>query len=153
LVATIGQLLGFKRPIMSVPPGLGYWACRAMGILVRDVIITREEIQGLMEGRLCVDAPPLGKTKLSDWVQEHKDTLGRRYTSEMARESSNANTSQRNDGGSGIVTNPSYSSDACKNHLPIAVNPNVRSGFRRVAMRNEHSRKLVHHDRKLTVLR
>lgn len=85
LVATIGQILGCKRPIISVSPGLGYWACRALSSLVGDVVITREEIQGLMEGRLCVDAPPLGKTKLTDWVRKHRDTLGRRYTSEMSR--------------------------------------------------------------------
>jgi uncharacterized protein YbjT (DUF2867 family) len=85
LVTTIGQILGCKRPIISVPPGLGYWACRMIGVLVNDVVITHEEIQGLMERRLCVDAPPLGRTKLTHWVREHRDTLGLRYTSEMAR--------------------------------------------------------------------
>ena len=43
------------------------------------------EIRGLVEGRLYVDAPPLGHTRLTDWIERHKDTLGRRYTSEMAR--------------------------------------------------------------------
>ncbi len=38
-----------------------------------------------MEGRLYVDAPPLGATKLTDWITRHRDTLGRHYTSEMAR--------------------------------------------------------------------
>ncbi len=52
---------------------------------VRDVVITREEIRGLMENRLCVDAPPLGATKVTEWIASHKDTLGRHYTSEMAR--------------------------------------------------------------------
>jgi uncharacterized protein YbjT (DUF2867 family) len=85
LVTTIGQIIGCKRPIMSVPAGLGYWACRLMGSLVGDVVITREEIQGLMEGRLFVNAPPLGRTKLTDWVRQHRESLGRRYTSEMAR--------------------------------------------------------------------
>jgi NADH dehydrogenase len=85
LVVTLGQTLGCKRPIISVPPGLGYWACRMLGSVVGDVVITREEIKGLMEGRLHVDAPPLGRTKLTDWVREHRDTLGRRYTSEMSR--------------------------------------------------------------------
>lgn len=85
MVAMIGQILGCKRAIISVPPGLGHWACRLVGGIVGDVVITREEIQGLMEGRLCVDAPPLGRTKLTDWVREHRDSLGRRYTSEMAR--------------------------------------------------------------------
>lgn len=47
--------------------------------------ITREEIEGLMGELLYVDAPPLGKTKLTDWAKEHANTLGKKYTSEMAR--------------------------------------------------------------------
>jgi NADH dehydrogenase len=85
LIVTVSSALGVKRPIISVPPGLGYWACRLLGLFVGDVVITREEIRGLMEGRLYVDAPPLGKTRLTEWVDRHSDTLGRRYTSEMAR--------------------------------------------------------------------
>ena len=38
-----------------------------------------------MEGRLHVDAPPLGATKLTEWIARHRDGLGRHYTSEMAR--------------------------------------------------------------------
>ena len=64
---------------------LGYWSCRLVGLFVGDVVITREEIRGLMEGRLYVDAPPLGNTKLTEWIVRHRDTLGRHYTSEMAR--------------------------------------------------------------------
>jgi uncharacterized protein YbjT (DUF2867 family) len=85
LVQTVSRSLGLKRPIVSVPPALGYWACRLLGLFVHDVIITREEIRGLMENRLFVDAPPLGTTRLTEWINQHKDTLGRRYTSELAR--------------------------------------------------------------------
>jgi uncharacterized protein YbjT (DUF2867 family) len=85
MVAAIGQIIGCQRPIISVPPGLGYWACRLVGSLVHDDVITRQEIKGLMEGRLCLEAPALGRTKLTDWVREHRDSLGRHYTSEMAR--------------------------------------------------------------------
>ena len=85
LVETVKRLLGLRRLVIGVPPEVGYWACRTIGLLVCDVTITREEIQGLMEGRLYVDTPPLGATKLTDWIDRHKDTLGRRYTSEMAR--------------------------------------------------------------------
>jgi uncharacterized protein YbjT (DUF2867 family) len=85
LVARIRSALGVKRPIISVLPGLGYWGCRWVGIWVRDVVITREEIRGLMEGRLYVGAPPLGTTKLTEWIDRHRNTLGRHYTSEMAR--------------------------------------------------------------------
>jgi hypothetical protein len=72
-------------PIISVPPGLGYWGCRLVGLFVGDVVITREEIRGLMEGRLYVDAPPLGAMPLTEWIDRHKDTVGRHYTSEMSR--------------------------------------------------------------------
>lgn len=85
LVARVGSGLGVKRPIVAVPPGLAYWACRLLGLFVGDVVITREEIRGLMQGRLYVDAPPLGTTRLTEWIDRHRDTLGRRYTSEMAR--------------------------------------------------------------------
>jgi hypothetical protein len=64
---------------------VGYWSCRLVGLFVGDVVITREEIQGLMEDRLYADAPPLGATRLTDWIERHRDTLGRHYTSEMAR--------------------------------------------------------------------
>jgi NADH dehydrogenase len=85
LAETVRDCLGLKRLIIGVPPLAGYWAGRLLGLLVRDVVTTRQEIQGLMEGRLCVDAPPLGATKLSDWINQNKETLGRHYTSEMAR--------------------------------------------------------------------
>ncbi|HNQ73139.1 MAG TPA: NAD(P)H-binding protein [Verrucomicrobiota bacterium] len=85
LVEMIAHKLGLHRVIIGVPPALGYWSCRVLGWLVRDVIATREEIRGLMENRLVVEAPPLGQTKLTEWVEQHKASLGRCYTSEMAR--------------------------------------------------------------------
>lgn len=85
LVETIGRLIGVRRPIISLPPAVGYAAGRLVGALMRDVTITREEIAGLMANLLYVQTPPTGETKLSDWIAAHADTLGRRYTSELAR--------------------------------------------------------------------
>jgi len=85
LVASIGRAISVKRPIIAVPPIVGYWSCRLVGLFVGDVVITYEEIKGLMDDRLYVDAPPLGTTRLTDWIDRHRDTLGRSYTSEMAR--------------------------------------------------------------------
>ncbi len=85
LVARVSRAIGVKRPIISVSPGLGYWSCRLVGLFVGDVVITREEIRGLMEGRLHVAGPPLGATKLTEWIDRHRDSLGLHYTSEMAR--------------------------------------------------------------------
>ena len=58
---------------------------RVVGWFVDDVVITREEIRGLMEERLYVNSSPLGTTKLSDWVRANGGRLGLKYTSEMAR--------------------------------------------------------------------
>jgi nucleoside-diphosphate-sugar epimerase len=85
LVQMIADKLGLRRAIIGVPPALGYWACRLVGWIVRDVVVTRDEIRGLMENRLFVSAPPLGRTKLSEWVAGNKESLGRHYTSELRR--------------------------------------------------------------------
>lgn len=85
LVATIGDLIGVRKPIIPFPPNLGYLAGQVIGRWVGDVMITREEIEGLMANLLYVDSPPSGPTKLTEWVRAHADTLGLRYTSELAR--------------------------------------------------------------------
>jgi NADH dehydrogenase len=85
LVARIGQLIGRERPIVPVSPWFGYIVGRLLGTLVGDVVITKDEIEGLMANLLCVDAPPAGPTSLTEWVKAHADTLGRKYTSELAR--------------------------------------------------------------------
>ena len=85
LVTTIARILGLRRWVVSVPPRIGYSAGVALGKLTGDVLITWEEILGLTDNLLYVDSPPAGTTKLTDWVAEHAQTLGRRYASELAR--------------------------------------------------------------------
>ena len=85
LVAAIGETIGKKRPIFSVPPRLGYWLGRGVSLLVNDVLVTKEEIEGLMAGLLYVDTPPTGTTSLTVWARQHAAVLGKHYTSELAR--------------------------------------------------------------------
>jgi uncharacterized protein YbjT (DUF2867 family) len=85
LVATIGRGIGSPRPVVSVPPWLGYAVARVLAALLRDVILTRDEIKGLMADLLYVDTPPTGTTAFSAWVKANADTLGRRYASELTR--------------------------------------------------------------------
>ena len=85
LVEAVGAAIGRRRPVVHVSPALGYAACRAIGWCVRDTFLTREEIRGLMDGLLAVDAPPAGTTRLTDWLAGVRDTLGLRYASELAR--------------------------------------------------------------------
>lgn len=85
LVEIIGEIIGKRRPIIPAPPVICYIAGMLIGKLVDDVMTTREEIDGLMAELLYVDCTPAGKTKLTDWAREHADSLGRRYSSELAR--------------------------------------------------------------------
>ncbi len=85
LVKAIGKAIGCERPIISISPSLGLIAGSLVGLFTRDVVITWEEIGGLMDGLLAVDSPPVGEVKLTEWAYEHRDTLGRDYASEIAR--------------------------------------------------------------------
>ena len=85
LVKTVGEIIGKRRPIISVTPEIGYFAGWIIGKLVNDVMITKEEIEGLMANLLYVESPPTGSTKLTEWAKRHSETLGLKYTSELAR--------------------------------------------------------------------
>jgi len=85
LVEEIGNIIGAKRPIVSVPPAVGYAVGAVLGKLVGDVMITRDEVEGLMADLLVTSSPPAGSTRLTDWAQKHADTLGKHYASELAR--------------------------------------------------------------------
>ena len=85
LVETISEIIGTHTPLLSIPPGLGYLASLVIGRFVNDVMLTKEEIEGLMANLLFVDSPPTGSTKLTDWAKSHSATLGLQYTSELAR--------------------------------------------------------------------
>ncbi len=85
LVETIGTAIGRRRRLVTISAETAYRLGRAIGRLVGDVLITREEIRGLTAGLLHVDAPPAGTTRLTDWARENAATLGLRYASELAR--------------------------------------------------------------------
>jgi NADH dehydrogenase len=85
LVAELARIIGKRRPIVSLSPGTGYLFSRGLGFLLRDVVITREEIAGLMAGLLAVQGEPTGATSLTRWAREHGDALGRTYASELGR--------------------------------------------------------------------
>ena len=85
LIRLIAGNIGAKSKIAHLPPGLALFFSRLAGFLVKDVVLTRAEIDGLMAGLLVSDAPPNGQTSFSLWLEENGDTLGRRYASEMDR--------------------------------------------------------------------
>jgi NADH dehydrogenase len=85
LVRLVCRRVGASPRLVHVPPWLGRLAGRALGLLVRDVVITRAEIDGLMADLLVSSGPPTCPTRFSAWVADHAATLGRRYASELGR--------------------------------------------------------------------
>jgi NADH dehydrogenase len=85
LVEMLGDAIGCRRPIFSAPAPIGRVVAGIAGWWLEDVVITRDEIEGLMADLLCVESPPAGTVRLSGWAREHADSLGRRYASELKR--------------------------------------------------------------------
>jgi uncharacterized protein YbjT (DUF2867 family) len=85
LVKQIGEIIGKPRPVVSVPAWFGFLTGWVLGKIVGDQMITWEEIKGLSADLLATDSKPTGTTKLTDWAREHRNTLGARYASELAR--------------------------------------------------------------------
>jgi NADH dehydrogenase len=85
LVREIGTIIGKPKPIISVSPSLGYASGWLIGKFTGDIVITREEIKGLMQDLLCTKSPPAGSTRLTDWARANSTTLGQHYASELAR--------------------------------------------------------------------
>ncbi len=85
LIERICETIGKKRPVIPVPPVLGCIAGSIIGKIFNDVLITREEIKGLMDELLYVDSPLAGKTTFTDWARRHAGSLGRHYAHELSR--------------------------------------------------------------------
>lgn len=85
LVRLIAETVGSRARIVHVSPALALRLAKILGFVLRDVVLTREEIDGLMAGLLVSDDPPTGETRFSVWLKHNADTLGRHYASEVDR--------------------------------------------------------------------
>ncbi len=85
LVRLIAAKTHSRARIVHLRPGLALLLGKLMGYGVRDVIVTRDEVRGLMSSLLLSQGPPTGQTRLSGWLEEHAESVGRRYASELAR--------------------------------------------------------------------
>src|SRR5262249_41011106 len=61
LVALVRSAVNARSPIVGLPPFLMATAARGLGLFVRDVVLTPDEIKGLMAGLLASQDPPLGR--------------------------------------------------------------------------------------------
>lgn len=85
LVRLIGARVGTPVRLVHLPMTLAYLATTVAGWIVGDVVLTWEEYKGLMGNLLAPDGPSAGSTRLSEWLAENSECVGKVYTSEVAR--------------------------------------------------------------------
>ena len=85
LVYLLEQSVGSRAKIAHMPLTLALSLSRIVGYFVRDIVLTREEIDGLAGNLLVSAETPRGATKLSDWLAENGRLLGQNYASELDR--------------------------------------------------------------------
>jgi NADH dehydrogenase len=85
LIRLIADRVQSKARIIHLRPGWAFFLSKFIGYMVNDVVLTRDEVEGLIANLLVSKNPPTGKTRLSDWLNQHADTIGTHYASELNR--------------------------------------------------------------------
>ncbi len=85
LVALLARAVGSKARIIHSTPDWAFFLSKLVGALVRDVLLTRDEVEGLMSNLLVSREVPRGRTRLSEWLRANANDLGARYGSELDR--------------------------------------------------------------------
>jgi uncharacterized protein YbjT (DUF2867 family) len=85
LVRLVGRAVGHQRRLLHLPPALVLATTSVIGLAVRDVVLTRDEIRELSASLLTSNEPSTCPTRFSDWIVSNGQQVGRRYASELAR--------------------------------------------------------------------
>lgn len=85
LVAAVIEAVGARCRLVHAPPGLVALMLPVLGLLTGDVVLTRDELRGLMAEYVHVDGEATCPTRLTDHLAEHATEVGARYQSELAR--------------------------------------------------------------------
>ena len=85
LVRLIADKLHRRVMIIQANPGSAFYAAKLIEPVVGDVLITRDEIAGLMANLLISQKPPTGHTHLGNWLEQNVDSVGKKYASELNR--------------------------------------------------------------------
>jgi NADH dehydrogenase len=84
-VRTIKRATRGRALIRHAPPSVALLTSRLAGLVLRDVIVTPDELGMVQAGLLASHEPPLGRDSFEQWVTAHGETLGRKYASELGR--------------------------------------------------------------------
>lgn len=85
LIGLLASAMGIRARFIYMPPSVSLALTSIVGLLVRDIVLTRDEVDGLMAGLLTSDASPTGTTRFADWLNKNAYGMGRIYQSEIRR--------------------------------------------------------------------
>jgi NADH dehydrogenase len=85
LVSLIADTVAHHPVIVHVPPRVALAMAAVLGLLVRDVLVTGDELAGLVAELVVTDGPATGTVRLSEWLADHASDVGREYASELGR--------------------------------------------------------------------
>jgi NADH dehydrogenase len=85
LVDAVKAAVGSRALIVPMPAPMVALLSGALGLMLRDTLLTRDEYRAMADGLADSDAPATGQIVFTDWVAEHGAQLGRRYANELDR--------------------------------------------------------------------
>lgn len=86
LVEGIAIAVGRRPRFVYLAPRQALWAGNIVATYVHDVMLTSQELEGLMEELLVSrEKPPRGSRRIDNWLLTSADSIGRAYASEIER--------------------------------------------------------------------
>ena len=85
LVRLIAQAVESRAKLVHLPPRAALLGAKLLGLVVKDVLLTKDEVDGLLSNLLVTASAGTAPTKLSDWLYENASRVGTRYASELSR--------------------------------------------------------------------
>ena len=85
LVQAVRDAVGSRARIVRTSPALALGLTWLAGLLLRDIVLTRDELRGLEDSLLVSNGSPSGTARFGDWLAQNGEMLGRSYVSELAR--------------------------------------------------------------------
>ena len=68
LLRLLASSVGVRSRFLHSPPSVGLALTGLVGLLMREMALTRDEVEGLIAGLLTSGEPPTGTTRLADWL-------------------------------------------------------------------------------------
>ena len=76
LLSLLASAVGARVRLVHTPMPVEFALVHLVGLLLRNVVLTRGKVDGLMAGLLTSESPPTDRTRLADWLNEGRAGLG-----------------------------------------------------------------------------